>query len=108
MTTNNRMELISVISALEALLEKCEVELFTDSQYVANAINLGWLESWEKSNWTRKGGAVKNIDLWLRLLPLLKKHETTIIWIKGHDVNEYNIRCDELAVAESRAYKENA
>ena len=98
-TTNNRMELLSVISALAALRETCKVELYTDSQYVANAINLGWLESWRKKDWKRKGGDVKNLDLWLKLIPLIEKHEITFNWVKGHAENEYNNRCDELAVA---------
>jgi len=97
-TTNNRMELISVISALEALLEPCEVTLYTDSQYVANAINLGWLESWKNKGWKRKGGEVKNLDLWIRLVPLLETHKVSFEWVKGHADNEYNNRCDELAV----------
>jgi len=97
-TTNNRMELISVISALEALKEPCEVKLHTDSQYVANAINLGWLESWIKKGWKRKGGEVKNPDLWVKLVPLLEKHNVTFVWVKGHADNEHNNRCDELAV----------
>jgi len=101
-TTNNRMELISVISALEALREPCEVELFTDSQYVANAINLGWLESWRKRGWKRKGGEMKNPDLWLRLVPLLETHKVRFIWVKGHAENEYNNRCDELATTEAQ------
>ena len=98
-TTNNRMELVSVITALAALREPCKVELFTDSQYVANAVNLGWLESWRRRDWKRKGGEVKNLDLWLKLIPLLDTHEVTFIWVKGHAENEYNNRCDELAVA---------
>jgi len=97
-TTNNRMELFSVISALEALLEPCEVELYTDSQYVANAINLGWLNSWKSKGWKRKGGEVKNLDLWQRLLLSLDKHKVRFLWVKGHADNEYNNRCDELAV----------
>lgn len=97
MTTNNRMELIAVISALEALNEPCIVELYTDSQYVANAINLGWLESWQKKGWKRKGGEVKNLDLWVKLIPLLEKHNVTFIWVKGHADNEFNNRCDEIA-----------
>jgi len=101
-TTNNRMELISIIKALEALREPCEVELFTDSQYAANAINLGWLESWQRMGWKRKGGEVKNIDLWQRLQPLLAIHNVTFVWVKGHSDNEYNNRCDELAVAARR------
>ena len=103
-TTNNRMELVSVISALEALRENCEVELYTDSQYVANAINLGWLESWRRRDWKRKGGEVKNIDLWMKLSPLLERHRVTFIWVKGHADNELNNRCDSLAVAERDAH----
>ena len=105
MTTNNRMELVSVISALELLREPCEVALYTDSQYVANAVNLGWLESWQKRNWTRKGGEVKNLDLWIRLVPLLERHEVDFVWIKGHEDNVFNNRCDELAVTESLRFK---
>ena len=104
-TTNNRMELTSVLEALEALREPCEVTLYTDSQYVANAVNLGWLESWRRVGWKRKSGAVKNPDLWQRLVPLLERHDVTFVWVKGHAENEYNNRCDELAVRESRKYK---
>ena len=103
-TTNNRMELVSVISALEALKEPCEVILHTDSQYVANAINLRWLESWRLKGWKRKGGEVKNQDLWIKLVPLLELHKVTFIWVKGHAENDHNNRCDELAVAESRKF----
>ena len=99
MTTNNRMELIAVISGLEALSEPCDVTLHTDSQYISNAINLGWLDSWKKKDWKRKGGEVKNIDLWKKLSPLLDKHKVTFEWVKGHSDNEFNNRCDELAVA---------
>ena len=102
-TTNNRMELLSVIMALEALREPCVVELFTDSQYVANAVNLGWLDSWRRSGWRRKGGEVKNLDLWMRLSSLLELHRVDFVWIKGHADNEFNNRCDELAVMESRS-----
>ena len=97
-TTNNRMELISVITALEALRESCEVELYTDSKYVANAVNLGWLDSWKRTGWKRKSGDVKNPDLWIKLEPLLKKHKVSFVWVKGHSENEYNNRCDKLAV----------
>jgi len=107
-TTNNRMELTAVLAALEALNEQCEVMLYTDSQYVANAINLGWLESWQKKGWKRKGGEVKNPDLWIRLVPLLESHKVTFTWVKGHAENEHNNRCDELAVAESRKFEEGA
>ena len=103
-TTNNRMELISVITALATLREPCKVALYTDSQYITNAVNLGWLDSWRSRGWKRKGGEVKNLDLWLKLIPLLDMHEVTFFWVKGHAENAYNNRCDELAVAESRRY----
>ena len=104
-TTNNRMELTGVITALAALREPCRVTLCTDSQYIANAINQGWLDSWQKRGWKRKGGEVKNPDLWQALIPLLDKHDVTFVWVKGHAENEFNNRCDELAVAESRKFK---
>jgi len=107
-TTNNRMELTSVIKALEALREPCEIELFTDSQYVANAVNRGWLESWQKKGWKRKGGEVKNPDLWAKLLPFLDMHSITFTWVKGHADNKYNNRCDELAVAARECLKSTA
>ena len=107
-TTNNRMELFSVITALEALREPCEVEVYTDSQYVSNAINLGWLESWQQKGWKRKGGEVKNLDLWIRLVPLIETHKVTFQWVKGHSDNEHNNRCDELAVAESKKIREES
>ena len=104
-TTNNRMELISVLTALEALKEPCRVEVYTDSQYVANAVNLGWLISWQRTGWKRKSGDVKNPDLWQKLIPLLARHDVKFIWVKGHADNDMNNRCDEMAVAESRKYK---
>jgi ribonuclease HI len=107
MTTNNRMELLSAITALGALKEQCEVLLYTDSQYITNAVNLGWLDSWQKRGWTRKGGEVKNIDLWTKLVKLLDQHSVRFIWVKGHAENEHNNRCDELAVMESRKFKES-
>jgi len=105
-TTNNRMELISVIMALDALREPCVVELYTDSQYVANAVNLGWLDSWRRMGWKRKGGEVKNPDLWIRLVPLLEKHAVSFFWVKGHAENEYNNRCDELATTEVKIIRQ--
>ena len=108
MTTNNRMELISVITALEALREPCEAELYTDSQYVANAVNLGWLASWQKRGWTRKGGDVKNLDLWMKLVPLLESHKVSFHWVKGHADNEFNNRCDVIAVEESKKARDRA
>lgn len=104
-TTNNRMELMGVIAALSALKEPCIVSLYTDSQYIANAINEGWLKSWIAHNWKRKTGPVKNADLWKEIVRLFDVHQVEIHWVKGHAENEYNNRCDELAVAESRKYK---
>ncbi len=104
-TTNNRMELTGVITALSALKEPCRVTLYTDSQYVESAVNLGWLASWQRRGWRRKGGEVKNPDLWQALIPLLETHDVTFVWVKGHAENEYNNRCDELAVAESKKFK---
>ena len=104
-TTNNRMELTGVIEALSALKEPCHVSLYTDSQYIANAINEGWLKSWIAHNWKRKTGPVKNADLWKRIVELFEKHQVEIHWVKGHAENEYNNRCDQLAVAESRKFK---
>ena len=103
-TTNNRMELTGVITALQALKEPCKVTIYTDSQYIVNAVNEGWLYAWAKKGWKRKGGEVKNPDLWQQVLTLLQKHEVTFIWVKGHAENAFNNRCDEMAVFESRKY----
>jgi ribonuclease HI len=97
-TTNNRMELMAVIKALEALKEPCKVALYTDSQYIVNAVNKGWLKSWKAKSWKRKDGELKNPDLWQRLDKLLSVHEVSFIWVKGHADNEFNNRCDALAV----------
>ncbi len=103
-TTNNRMELLGVITALSVLKEPCKVELYTDSQYIVNAINEGWVAGWQRRGWRRKDGPVKNLDLWKELLPLLETHVVTFNWVKGHAENEYNNRCDELAVAERQKF----
>ena len=98
MTTNNRMELSAVIAALSALKEPCDVKLTTDSQYVVNAIEKGWLASWMKNNWRKSDkSAVLNIDLWKELVSLLDKHDVTFVWVKGHNGHPYNERCDVLA-----------
>ena len=99
-TTNNRMELTGVITALEALKEPCEVELWTDSQYLARAVNEGWLAGWKRRGWRRKEGELKNPELWQRLDALLGEHKVTVNWLRGHDGQEQNERCDALAVAE--------
>ena len=103
-TTNNRMELTAVITALEALREPCSVTLYTDSKYVVSAINEGWVYGWAKNGWKRKTGEVKNPEMWQRLMPLLKKHSVKFVWVRGHAENEYNNRCDELAVAERKKF----
>ena len=97
-TTNNRMELSGVIAALGALTERCSVTLYTDSQYIERAINEHWLDSWKKRGWRRKEGPVKNPQLWQVLVKLLHAHEVSVHWVKGHAENEYNNRCDALAV----------
>ena len=103
-TTNNRMELTGVIASLSALKEPCAVTLYTDSQYIVNAINEGWLKSWIAKGWKRKTGPVKNPDLWQKVYDLLQIHTVEFIWVKGHAENPFNNRCDELAVAESKKF----
>lgn len=103
-TTNNKMELMGVISALEALKRPCEVTLYTDSQYIERAINENWLGSWKKKGWKRKGGELKNVELWQRLDGLISIHNVRFNWVKGHADNEFNNRCDALAVMERDRY----
>lgn len=99
-TTNNRMELLATIVALEKLPKNATVELFSDSSYVVNAINKHWLENWQKKGWkTANKKPVKNKDLWLRLLKLLPHYHINWHWVKGHAGNQYNEVCDRLAVA---------
>ena len=104
-TTNNRMELSGVIFALSALKEPCAVDLYTDSKYVFDAVDKGWVYSWRKNGWRKadKKPAL-NVDLWERLLPLLETHRVTWHWVKGHAENEKNNRCDALAVAQSKKF----
>ena len=98
-TTNNRMELTAVIEALKQLKEECIVTLTTDSKYVCDAINQGWLNSWVNNNWKKSDKKpALNVDLWQELLPLLEKHSVTFIWVKGHNGHKYNEICDKLAV----------
>lgn len=100
-TTNNRMELLGVINALKALKIPCEAEIYTDSKYVVDSIEKGWVFRWQQNNWMKnKKEKALNKDLWEELLHLLKKHKTKFIWIKGHANNEENERCDKLAVSE--------
>ena len=98
LTTNNRMELMAVIKSLQALKEICEVDLYTDSAYVCNAITQGWLEDWQLKNWKNsQKKPILNKDLWLELLEMLTKHKVNFIKVKGHSDNYNNNRCDEIA-----------
>ena len=100
-TTNNRMELTGVIRALEALKEPCAVELYSDSKYVIDALEKGWARSWQKKGWIKSDKKpALNPDLWETLLRLADRHELHCHWVKGHADNEYNERCDAMAVAE--------
>lgn len=99
-TTNNRMELMAVIAGLEALNRPCEVEIYSDSQYVVNAFNQHWIDGWIKKGWKRgKNEPVKNPDLWKRLLDAKEKHKVSFYWVKGHDGHPQNERCDLLATS---------
>lgn len=100
-TTNNRMELLAVVEALSLLKEPCNVTLTSDSSYVVNAINKGWLSSWVKNDWKRADKKpVKNVDLWQKLLPLLELHKVSFVWVKGHNGHPENERCDLLATTQ--------
>lgn len=95
LTTNNRMELMGVIAALEALKKPgLHITLYSDSQYIVKAIKEGWLNKWMATNFAK---GKKNKDLWVRFYNLYKQHHITFIWVKGHAENTYNNRCDELA-----------
>lgn len=97
-TTNNRMEVLAVIKGLEALKEPCNVFLYSDSKYVVDAIEKGWVVKWKQNGWMRnKKEKALNIDLWERLLVLLERHRVTFRWVKGHADNPENERCDRLA-----------
>jgi|UniRef100_UPI003FEEE8CA ribonuclease HI len=100
-TTNNRMELTAVIKALQLLKEPCEVNLTTDSKYVCDAVNKGWVYGWKKKGWIKSDKKpALNVDLWEKLLEQLKIHDVTFNWVKGHNGHPYNERCDKLAVSE--------
>lgn len=99
-TTNNRMEIMAVIQALKSLKEPCMVKVHSDSAYVVNCFQQGWYKSWLKNGWKNsKKQPVENQDLWKELLKLMEGHQVEYIKVKGHSDNEYNNRCDELAVA---------
>ena len=100
-TTNNRMELMAAIIGLEALTKPCDVELYSDSQYLVKAFNEKWIDNWIKKGWKRgkKNEPVKNVDLWKRLLKAKAPHNVKFHWVKGHDGHPENERCDELATS---------
>lgn len=98
-TTNNRMEMMAVIVGLEAIKVPCNVVVITDSKYVVNAFNEGWLRSWKKNGWrTANNKPVKNLELWHRLIKATKRHNNvSFVWVQGHCGDEFNERCDRLA-----------
>ena len=105
-TTNNRMELMAVIIGLEALNRPCEVNLYSDSKYVIDGLSKGWAKGWKARGWVKSDKKpALNPDLWEELLRLEGIHTLHYHWVKGHAENEFNNRCDELAVLESRKYK---
>ena len=104
-TTNNIMELTAVIEALKILKRPCKVNIYSDSAYVVNAFLQKWVYGWMKKGWKTAGGdPVKNKELWQELYSLTKTHDVTFIKVKGHADNEFNNRCDEMAVAESKKF----
>ncbi len=99
-TTNNRMEILAAIKGLEVLKEPCKVTLYSDSKYLVDSVNQGWIIKWQKNNWYRtKNEKAKNVDLFKRLLELLDKHKVEFVWVKGHAGHEENERCDFLATS---------
>ncbi len=105
-TTNNRMEMMGVIAALEALRRPCQIDLYTDSQYVVNAFEKGWIRNWKKNGWkTASKEPVKNRELWERMLEAAKGHELTFHWVKGHAGHPENERCDKLATEAADSMK---
>lgn len=100
-TTNNQMELLAVIKGLNALKEPCDVEVYSDSQYVVDAFNKGWIDSWQSNGFKLSNNKpVKNVELWKELISLCNIHNVIFIKVKGHSDNEFNNRCDKIAVSE--------
>ncbi len=107
-TTNNRMELTAAIEGLKALKETCEVEIYSDSAYLVNGFEMGWLENWKSNGWRNKSkDEVKNVDLWKELDNLCSRHRVNWIKVKGHSDNESNNRCDKLATGEIKKNNNN-
>ena len=105
LTTNNRMELTAFIEALRQLKEPCEVRLCSDSQYVINGLEKGWAKGWKRRGWKKADGSpALNPDLWAQALEQEARHKITYVWVKGHAGHPENERCDQLAVAQSKAH----
>jgi ribonuclease HI len=106
-TTNNRMELMAAIAGMSALREPCEIVLTSDSKYLVDAINKGWLASWKRNGWRKADkSAVLNVELWQKIDALLEIHEVSFVWVHGHTGHPYNERCDALATAYADKFKE--
>ena len=105
-TTNNRMELLAAICALEQLKYPCAVTLTTDSKYLCDAITKGWATQWKRNGWRRSNKEpAANPDLWERLLSLLSIHKVEFVWVKGHNGHPFNERCDEMATQAADSFK---
>ena len=105
-TTNNRMELLAAIYALEQLKYPCAVTLTTDSKYLCDAITKGWATQWKRNGWRRSNKEpAANPDLWERLLSLLSIHKVEFVWVKGHNGHPFNERCDEMATQAADSFK---
>lgn len=103
-TTNNRMELLAAITALEMLKEPCKVDLYSDSKYLVDSVNKGWIAKWQANNWKKSGSEkAKNIDLLTRLVCQLERHDIRFLWVKGHDGHAENERCDTLATGAAKS-----
>ena len=105
-TTNNRMELMAAIAGMEALKEPCQIILTSDSKYLTDAINKGWLKSWKKNGWRKADkSAVLNVELWQKIDELIALHTVEFVWVRGHAGHPYNERCDALATAYADSFK---
>ncbi len=105
-TTNNRMELMAVIKGLEALNQRCKIDLYSDSKYFIDAVQKGWAKKWKSNGWMRnKKDKALNPDLWEQILVLLDKHDVTLHWVKGHNGHPENEECDRMAVEQSQQFK---
>ena len=106
-TTNNKMEIMAVITGLQMVLEPSDIKIYSDSKYVVDAFHKKWVQKWQRINWDRgeNGGVVKNVDLWKKLLSLLEPHTYQFFWVKGHQGNQYNELCDQMAVEAAKSQK---